>query len=377
MKKRMIIMLISVAVVFGGVAGFQQFKATMMAQWLAGNGQPPATVTAIEATFDAWQTEVRAVGTLRAVQGIDLVTERAGTIEKILFHSGDVVKEGQLLLVLDSAEEKAQLNAAKAALELAKQTLKRDEAQLKVKAISQAQLDMDEADLKAKQAYVKQWQAVVSKLEIRAPFSGRLGVSNINVGQLMQVGEKIASLQNSEKMLIDFHVPQKALAVVAVGQSVALQTNTYEGKTFTGQILAIDTVVAANTRNVLVEAELDNSKGDLVPGMFAEVKIKAGQSKRYLTLPQTAITFNAYGATVFLVKAGEAAEDGTAGLPIAEQIFVQTGETRGDQVAIVSGIEAGMQVVTSGQMKLKNGTPLIINNSHEPTNEQAPTPQEG
>ena len=377
MKKRMIIMLISVAVVFGGVAGFQQFKATMMAQWLAGNCQPPATVTAIEARFDAWQTEVRAVGTLRAVQGIDLVTERAGTIEKILFHSCDVVKKGQLLLVLDSAEEKAQLNAAMAALELARQTLKRDEAQLKVKAISQAQLDMDEADLKAKQAYVKQWQAVVSKLEIRAPFSGRLGVTNINVGQLMQVGEKIASLQNTEKMLIDFSVPQKVLAVVAVGQGVALQTNTYEGRSFAGQIRAIDTVVATNTRNIRVEAELDNRNGELVPGMFAEVKVKAGESVSYLTLPQTAITFNAYGATVFLVKAGEAAEDGTMGLPKAEQIFIQTGATRGDQVAIVSGIEAGMQVVTSGQMKLKNGTPLIINNSHEPANEQAPTPQEG
>lgn len=376
MKKRMMIMIITVAVVFGGVYGFQQFKAAMMVQWLAGNGVPPATVTVARVDFADWQTQVRAVGTLRAVQGITLVAERAGVVEKIYFQSGDRVQAGQLLLTLDSDEEKAQLSAAESGLALAKLTLERDVAQFKIQAISQAQLDMDEADVKAQQALVAQRRAVLGKLQIHAPFSGRMGVSMLSVGQLLNVGERIASLQNTKQMLIDFNIPQKQLAAVSKGQVVHVRSNSHAEHSFDGKISAVDTVVNATTRNVLVEAVLDNQDDILKPGMFAEVFIQVGASKRWLTLPQTAITYNAYGATVFLAKAGAVAEDGQAGLPVAEQIFIKTGPTRGDQVAIMSGLTDGADVVTSGQMKLKNGTPLIINNSHEPANDAAPTPQE-
>jgi len=376
MKKRMTIMLISVAVLFGAVIGFQQFSAYMMAQWLAGNGLPPATVTAMEAKLEQWQPKIRSVGSLRARQGAMIVAERAGTVETIHFKAGEEVRAGKLLLELAAGEEKAQFKAAEAALALAKITMKRDKEQIKVHAISQAQVDADKADLQAKQAQLEQLQAVLDKLQIHAPFSGRLGVSTVSVGQYLNAGATIISLQASDKMLIDFNIPQRQMAEVKAGQTVSLQTNTFVGRPFKGEIVAIDSRVDTNTRNVHVEALIDNAKGDLVPGMFAEIQIETGSANAYLTLPQTAITYNAYGTTVFVARAGKPTEDGKDPMPVAEQIFVKTGAVRGDQVALLSGINEGDMVVTSGQMKLKNGTPLIINNSHKPANEPAPTPQE-
>ncbi|HKI59532.1 MAG TPA: efflux RND transporter periplasmic adaptor subunit [Mariprofundaceae bacterium] len=376
MKKRMTIMLVSVAVLFGAVIGFQQFKAYMMGQWLAGNGLPPATVTAMEAKFEQWQPKIRSVGSLRARQGAMIVAERASTVEAVHFKAGEEVRAGKLLLELEAGEEKAQFKAAKAAQALAKITLERDQEQIKVHAISQAKLDAAKADFQAKQAQVEQLQAVLDKLQIHAPFSGRLGVSTISVGQYMNAGATIISLQASDKMLIDFNIPQRQLAEVKAGQSVSLHSSTFAGRHFKGEIVAIDSRVDTNTRNVHVEALIDNAKGDLVPGMFAEVYIETGASKAYLTLPQTAITYNAYGTTVFVARPGKPSEDGKEPMPVAEQIFVKTGAVRGDQVALLSGINEGDIVVTSGQMKLKNGTPLIINNTHPPANEAAPTPQE-
>lgn len=376
MKKRMTIMLISVAVLFGGIIGYQQFKAYMMGKFLAGNGLPPATVTAMEAKFADWQPQIRSVGSLRARQGAMIVAERAGTVETVHFKAGEEVRAGKLLLELDAGEEKAQFKAAQAALALAKITLNRDKEQMKIHAISQAQLDADKADMQAKQAQVEQLQAVLDKLQIHAPFSGRLGVSTVSVGQYLKAGASIISLQSSDKMLIDFNIPQRQLAQIKAGQSVRLQTNTFADRDFTGEIVAIDSLIDANTRNVHVEALIDNAKGDLVPGMFAEVHIETGSINAYLTLPQTAISYNAYGSTVFVARPGKAGEDGKEPMPVAEQIFVKTGSVRGDQVALLSGINEGDTVVTSGQMKLKNGTPLIIDNSHPPANEVAPTPQE-
>jgi len=379
MKKRMTIMLISVAVLFGAVIGFQQFKAYMMAQWLAGNGLPPATVTAMAAKFDDWQPQIHSVGSLRARQGAMIVAERGGTVEAVHFKAGEEVRAGKLLLELEAGQEKAQFKAAEAALTLAKITLKRDKEQIEVHAISQAQLDTDKADLQAKQAKLEELQAVLDKLQIHAPFTGRLGVSSVSVGQYLNPGANIVSLQSSDPMMIDFNIPQRQLAEVKVGQTVHLHTNTYGDREFKGEIVGIDSRVDINTRNVHIEAKIANKKGELVPGMFAEVRIETDGGGRYLTLPQTAITYNAYGSTVFVARPGKATEgdeEGKEPMPVAEQIFVETGAVRGDQVAVLSGIKEGDMVVTSGQMKLKNGTPLIINNSHVPANEMAPTPQE-
>lgn len=385
MKKRMTIMLVSVAVVFGALFGFQQFKAYMMAQYFASQGLPPATVTAMQAAYSDWQPAIRAVGTLRARQGVDLVGEVAGTITAVHFKPGDSVKAGAMLVELDSEAEQAQLEAAMAAADLAGTNYERDKAQFKVKAVSQAQLDADKADLRAKKAKVKQLRALLDKMRIRAPFSGKLGVSTISVGQYVKPGTVLVSLQDLQPMRIDFNVPQKMLPRVKPGQSATVSVNAFAGRSFEARVRAIDSRVDKATRNVRIEADVDNADDLLLPGMFAEVRLESGAAERHLTLPQTAITYNAYGATLFLARPGkpaEAKEDkdekdpAKKPMPVAEQIFVKTGPTRGDQVAILEGVKEGDMVVTSGQMKLKNGTPLIINNSHPPAFETAPTPQE-
>lgn len=371
MTKRMIIMLLLVGIVFGGLYGFQLFKAKMMAQYFASQGLPPATVTTMAAAYSEWQPKISAVGTLRAHQGITLVSEVAGIVKQMHFQSGANVEQGEVLLTLDADVERAQLDAALVAAELARITLKRDQAQLKVHAISQAQIDMDKADLKAKLAQVAQLRAVLAKLEIRAPFTGTLGVTTISPGQYLKSGDAIVSLQETDPIMIDFFVPQRQLQQVKADQQVHLSGNGLGDRDFMGVISAIDNVVSANTRNVHVEARVANSDGSLLPGMYAEVRVDAGISQRFLTLPQTAVTYNAYGSTVFLAKQVEGKDQ-----PVAEQIFVTTGDRRGDQIAITSGLSEGDVVVTSGQMKLKNGTPLIVNNTISPAFDADPKPQE-
>ncbi|MDX8405907.1 MAG: efflux RND transporter periplasmic adaptor subunit [Mariprofundus sp.] len=373
MKKRMLIMLAIVGSAFAMLIGYQQFGAYMMNKWLAGNGQPPATVTTMAAGFQDWQPEIRSVGTLRAKHGVDIVSEVAAMVERLHFTSGDSVKAGALLLELDSATEQAQLDAARASARLAAITLERDQAQYRVKAVSQAQLDMDRADLKVKQAQAAQLRAALDKLRIRAPFAGKIGVSVISPGQYVRPGEVIVSLQAIQPILVDFNIPQRQLSALKVGQQLSLN----DSQSFSGAITAIDSRVNASTRNVRVEGRVDNSAGVLLPGMYAKVRVASGQRKRLLTLPQTAISYNAYGSTVFLAKPGDKpAKAGKPSLPRAEQVFVKTGSRRGDQVAVLSGINEGDIVVTSGQMKLKNGTPLIINNAHSPAFEPDPQPQE-
>jgi len=385
MKKRMIIMIASVGIFFAALIGFNTFKGYMMKQWLAGNGLPPATVTTMPAAYAEWQPEIRSVGTLRALHGVDVVSEVAGIVSKLHFKSGDSVKTGALLVELDAGVEKAQLHAAQAAAELAAITFKRDKAQFKVKAVSQAQLDLDQADLKAKKAQVAQLQAVLNKMRIRAPFAGMLGVSAISLGQYLKQAQVIVSLQENDPILVDFNVPQGRLAKLKVGQRLHLNSNSIAGHAFSGEISAIDSRVNANTRNVRIEAKVDNAKGELLPGMYAEVRVETGERERYLTLPQTAVSYNAYGSTIFRAKVAATTEptskqteaaDGKPALPVAEQVFVKTGLRRGDQIAVLSGIKEGDVVVTSGQMKLKNGTPMIVNNSVQPAFDAAPKPQE-
>jgi len=380
MKKRMMIMLTIVGIAFALLFGYQQFGAYMMKKWLAGNGLPPAAVTTMVAAYQDWQPEIRSVGTLRAQHGVDVVAELAGIVRKLNFKSGDEVKAGDLLIELDADEEQARLAAALAAVELAESIYTRDKAQFKVQAVSQAQLDMDKADVQVKRAQAAQLRAVLDKMHIRAPFAGRLGVSSLSAGQYIRQGEVLVSLQAVNRLLVDFNVPQRQLSELKVGQRVRLSSDAYAGREFAGEISAIDSRVNASTRNVRIEALVDNSGGELLPGMYAEVLVAIGESKPYLTLPQTALSFNAYGSTVFLSRASQAKEkpaaDGKPALPVAEQVFVKTGSKRGDQVAVVSGIAEGDIVVTSGQMKLKNGTPLIVNNSVQPAFDPAPEPQE-
>jgi membrane fusion protein (multidrug efflux system) len=376
MKKRMVIMLVAVGVLLGGLVGFNFFKGYMMQKYMASAPIPPATVSAITAEYQQWQPQLSAVGTLRAVRGVDVTTEIAGLVRSIEFKSGDEVKAGQVLAQLNADSDIAQLHSLEAAADLASTVYERDKAQLAAEVISKAQVDTDAGDLKSKRAQVAQQAALVEKKTLRAPFAGKLGISTVNPGQYLNAGDKLVTLQAIDPIYIDFMLPQQQLPQISIGQKVTLLVDAYKGATFEGKVNAINPKVDTNTRNVQIEATVPNARRQLLPGMFATVKVNSGDEQRYLTLPQTAITYNPYGNTVFVVKPSEKKDEKGNPILTAQQVFVTTGPTRGDQVAIVKGVEAGAQIVTSGQVKLKNGMPVVINNAVQPANSPNPTPQE-
>jgi len=376
MKKRMVIMLVAVGLLLGGLVGFNLFKGYMMQKYMASAPVPSSTVTAMKADYQQWQPQLSAVGTLRAVRGVDVTTEVAGLVRAIEFKSGDEVRSGQVLAQLNADSDIAQLHSLEAASDLAATVYERDKAQLAAEVISKAQVDTDAGDLKSKRAQVAQQAALVDKKTIRAPFAGKLGISTVNPGQYLNAGDKLVTLQTIDPIYVDFNLPQQQLPLVAIGQKVTLTADAYKGVTFEGKVNAINPKVDTNTRNVMIEATIPNPKRLLLPGMFATVKLNSGDEQRYLTLPQTAITYNPYGDTVFVVKESDRKDDKGNAVLTVQQVFVTTGPTRGDQVAILKGVEVGSQVVTSGQVKLKNGSPVVINNSVLPANSPNPTPQE-
>jgi len=412
----MIIMIILVVLLIAAIAGIKVFSIMRM---MAGmKPPPPAVVSTAKVSYQEWQPTLSAVGTLRAAQGADLALDVAGLVTKVNVKSGDEVKEGQVLLQLRDSEDIAQLQQLEAAAALAQVTFGRAKQQLAVEAVSKADYDSTAADLKAKQAAVAQQKVNVAKKQLRAPFAGRAGIITVNPGAYLNSGATIVTLQQIDPVFVDFHLPQKSLAELRVGQRVALTLDAYPGKTFEGTLTAINPKIDGDTRNVQVEASVPNHDRILTPGMFANVSIDIGEKQRYLTLPQTAIVYNPYGETVYLVKkksefdksqAAAAAANNAAAKPdaakdkdakakaddkkadekkdaakggpgpddlVAQQAFVTTGATRGDQVAIAKGLDEGAEVVTSGQVKLKSGAPITIDNSVQPSNAAAPTPQE-
>ena len=376
MKKRMVIMLVAVGVLLGGLVGFNWFKGYMMQKYMASAPIPTSTVTAMKVDYQQWQPQLSAVGTQRAVRGGDVTSEVAGLVRSLHFKSGDEVKEGQVLAQLNADSDIAQLHSLEAAADLAATVYERDKQQLEAEVISKAQVDTDAGDLKSKRAQVAQQAALVEKKTIRAPFAGKLGISTVNPGQYLNAGDKLVTLQTIDPIYIDFNLPQQQLPQVAIGQKVTLTTDAYKGITFEGKVNAINPKVDTSTRNVQIEATVPNAKRQLLPGMFATVKLNSGDEQRYLTLPQTAITYNPYGDTVFVVKESDKKDDKGNAVLTVQQVFVTTGPSRGDQIAVLKGVEPGTQVVTSGQVKLKNGSPVVINNTVLPANSPNPTPQE-
>jgi len=375
MTKRMVLMLVLAGALFGAIFGWKAFVAHMTTKFLSSQGVPPQAVSTIEAGYTDWQSAVSAVGTLRAAQGADLAPQVVGVIAAIRFSSGDEVKTGAPLVQLDNASDLALLESLNASEQLAETTYRRDLQQLKRNFISQAAVDTDVSNLRVAKARVAEQQALVDKKLVRAPFAGRLGIRVVDLGQYVAAGTKLVTLQALDPILVDFSVPQNQLGQVDSGQKVILTTNALPGERFEGTVSAIDAKVDPATRNVLVRASLPNSRHRLLPGMFANVEIRSGAAQRRLTLPQTAITFNPYGDTVFVVEEKGKGSDGKPRL-VATQRFVTVGPTRGDQIAVVSGVKEGETVVTAGQLKLHNGTPVRINNSVQPSNEAAPSPKD-
>lgn len=370
MKKPMIIMLLALGILFGGIFAYKSVMGFFMKHYMATHRTPAVTVSAMKTSYDLWQPKIKSTGSTRAIKGVNVTAQLGGMIQAISFTPGALVKKGDVLVLQNADPDIAQLHSLQANAELANITLARDQAQYKIQAVSKQQIDTDEQNLKSLEAQVAQQQATVAMKTIVAPFDGRLGISNVNPGQYLNPGDKIVTLQTLNPIYVDFYVPQQALADLAAHQAVTVLADAFPGKTFTGKITTIDPIIDTNTRNVEVEATIDNPDENLNPGMFVNVEVNTGEPKKLLTLPQAAVTFNSYGDLVYLIHEEKDAQ-GKATL-IAQQSFVTTGDTRGDQIAILTGLKENDVVVTSGQLKLKNGSQVTINNTVQPANNPNP-----
>jgi len=373
MIKRMIIMLMIVGVILAGIFGFIRFKGQMIKQFMSAQGEPIQTVSTTAVESLEWQPKLDAVGTIQASQSVNISAEVAGMVEEIYVKQGENVQSGTPLVQLRTYDEQAKLDALKAAVQLAELTYKRDKAQFEASAISQQTLDIDKANWEIAKANVAQQQALLNKKLIRAPFTGQIGVRQIDVGQYLDPGAAITTLQALDSVYVDFYLPQQTLGTLKLGQKVHLKVDTYPSELFTGELIVINPKVEINTRNVRLRALLKNPQHKLLSGMYVSVNIATGGLKSQLTLPRSVLTFNAFGSSIYKLEQAGLDSQGKPKL-IAKQSLVITGETRGDQIAILKGINAGDTIVTTGQIKLHNGSPVLVDNSIPSSNDPNPQP---
>lgn len=373
MIKPLLIMVIVIAAVLGIVFGVQLFFGRMQKKYMTAAASAPQTVSTTVAAAADWIPYYESTGTLRAVRGADLSSQASGVVDQIAFDSGNEVPAGRVLLRLAPNDDYAKLQQLQAAAELADQTLKRDQEQFAAQAVSQANIDTDVSTQKSAHAQVAAQQALIEEKIVKAPFAGRLGIRQVDLGQYLTAGTAIVTLQALDPILIDFYLPQQALAQLKTGQPVAASIDTYPGQTFNGIVESINSKVDTGSRNVQVRASFHNADRRLVPGMFASVRIEYGDKRAPITLPQTAVTYNPFGDTVYVVEQKGVDDQGHPRLQ-AQQRFVKLGPTRGDQVAVESGLKAGEVVVTAGQIKLRNGVFVAVNNDVLPPDEINPKP---
>jgi membrane fusion protein (multidrug efflux system) len=371
--KPLVILGLAAALILGGIYGWQLFIGKMIKGAMGQMATAPQTVSTTIAAKSTWQSRTQALGSVRAVRGADLAAQAAGVVDKIHIDSGAEIPAGTVLLTLKPNDDPAKLAQLQAAADLAAITLKRDQEQLAAQAIAQATVDSDAATLRADQAQVAAQQALIEEKTVRAPFAGKLGLRLVDEGQYLAAGTTVVTLQSLDPIFIDFYVPQQALGILKTGEVVNAAVDTYPGASFAGKIVSISSKVDSSSRNVQIRASFGNADRRLVPGMYANVEIDNGAASEQITLPQTAITYNAYGDTVYVVQKNGGGDPGHPRLT-AVQRFVKVGETRGDQVAIISGIAVGDEVVTAGQLKLRSGAAVVINNQVVPTDAATPTP---
>jgi membrane fusion protein (multidrug efflux system) len=373
MLKRMIVML-TVTLLIVAALGFVKFQQiqTAIAQGAAFQA-PPEAVTTIVAQQEEWPATLNVIGTMAAVQGVTVSADLPGTVDRILFDSGQAVRDGDVLAVLDTRQEQAQLKAIEARLELARVTFERMQGLLDERVISRAEFDRATADFQQSQAQLGEIRAVIQRKTIRAPFSGVLGIRQVNLGQYLAGGDPLVVLQSLDPIYVNFGVPQQSVSQVPVGRSVRVIAGEDAVVERTGRVTAIDSMVDEATRNIQVQATLSNQDRKLRPGMFVQTEVALGPSRAIVALPASAISYAPYGDSVFVVSEMKDPE----GRPYrgVRQQFVKLGPARGDQVAVLSGIKPGDEVVTSGVFKLRNGAAVQINNSVRPGNSSAPTPE--
>jgi membrane fusion protein (multidrug efflux system) len=374
MKKKILLTLVGILLLVAAIIGI---KASQIMDLIAAGKTfqiPPISIQVTEAITQSWADQFDAVGTIESVQGVTLANEVAGKVEKIAFESGSMVAAGDVLVILDKASEEAQLRSAMAAAELANLNLSRTRELRKTSVISQSELDTAESQQKNTAARVEELQWMLQKRTIKAPFSGRVGIRQIQEGQFLQAGAPIVSLQSLDPVYVNFSLPQQRLSDLSVGMKVQATTDALAGRVFEGRLTAIDAEVDPLTRNIRLQATMANQDGGLRPGMFAAVSAIAPVEKKHIIIPGTAVIFAAYGNSVFVVKE-EAGKDGKPHL-VCDQKFVRLGSRKGDFVAVENGLQAGEKVVSAGGFKLHKGASVVIAEGERPVPSTSPQPSE-
>src|SRR5579864_4743033 len=373
MAKRMVLML-GVLLVLLSTLGFVKFKQIQTAVQAASHFQmPPEAVTSIVAHQERWPATMGVIGTMEAVHGVQVSADLPGTVDKITFESGQFVKAGQVLVELDTRQERAQIASLEAQRDLAKANFARTEQLFNAGVISRADFDAAAAQQKQTEANVAETRATIERKTIVAPFSGILGIRKVNLGQYLAAGNAIVQLQSLDPIYVDFGVPQQDVPQVRIGNSLHVTSEDLGGLPFTARVNAIDSVIDQTTRNIQVQATLSNPKGKLKPGMFVQVELGFGSPREVVALPASAISYAPYGDSVYVISDLKDPKTGTTYRGVRQQ-FVKVDGSRGDQVAVVSGVNPGDEVVTSGVFKLRNGAAVKVNNKVQPENNPAPKP---
>jgi membrane fusion protein, multidrug efflux system len=374
MAKRMFIVVLLMAAVIGGL-GFIKYRQVEAAIAAGGFQMPATSVTTVIAKRTTWPSTLSVIGTAAAIQGVTVSADLPGTVDKIHFESGEAVHQGEILVELDTRQERAQLANMEAQRDLSHIQYGRAEQLVKAGVISKSEFDNAAAQQKATEAQVNDVKAAIARKTIHAPFTGILGLRQISMGQYLAAGQAIVSLQSVNPIYVNFGVPQQDTAKMKIGHSVRVTNAELPNVGFNGKITALDSVINEQTRNIQIQATLANPGGKLRPGMFVQVELALGQPRDVIPLPASAINYAPYGDSVFVVTDMKDPKSGKSYRGVRQQIVKIEG-SQGDQVAIISGLNPGDEVVSAGAFRLRTGAPVEINNSVKPSNSPNPNPEE-
>lgn len=362
MAKRIIIVVISLAILFGLVFGFHFFRSIMIGKYIKQMLQQPVTISTVHAQPQTWHPSLKAVGNLTAVNGVDVNSQVAGQVVKVAFQSGQDVKQGDLLIQLDDSMDQQNLKTQQAELKFSEEDYNRKKILARQKVIAQTDLDKAVTNYQEAQAAVASAKVSLEFKQIKAPFNGRLGISQVNLGQYISPGQALVPIQQMDPLFVDFSLPEQQLQLLAPGQAVEISVDAFPNEKFIGKITAINSKADPNTHTISVRATVPNPKTELYPGVFAVVNVVLPAQQDVVTLPQTAIAYSLHGDSVYVIVHKGKDKQGKPLLQV-EQRFVTIGDRKDDMVAILSGVSAGEEVVSSGQLKLQPGTPVHVDNS--------------
>jgi membrane fusion protein, multidrug efflux system len=375
MIRKFAVAILILLVVVGALVGIKMTQIRALIAGAKAYAPPPEAVSAFVARQEKWQSTISAIGSIAAVQGVTITPDIPGTVREIAFESGATVAKGDLLVRLDTSSEEAQLRAAEAQSEWARLNLDRVRKLRSENTVSASELDSAEATTKQNQANADTIRATIEKKTIRAPFGGRLGIRQINLGQYLDVGKAIVSLQSLTPVHADFSLPQQELSRLSTGMKVRLTSDAYPDRQFEGTLTAINPDLDSSTRSIGLQATLENSDQALRPGMFARIEVVLPEEKEVLVIPATAVLSNPYGDAVYVIGADTTRTNGQSGLIVRQQ-FIRTGRTRGDYVTVESGLKPGERIVSAGLFKLRNNMSVVENNELVPKSSELPRPSD-